>query len=326
MALPGSPHVKALVPAGGLWLVQDEHGRLIKTSLPASAAAAEDAAPDCTTLATFHSAGVSQLVPDPAGHYTVSCALDGTAWVHDTHANVGVCSQQLGSSITCMMPAANTAPSAKCCAYFTGHGDGTLRRIVRCADAWKIVQVCKPHDSSIVAVCLAPAGAHMATIASDGTAFFFAIQQHALRPIARAQLGGVPVHALWLGQEVLVACQDGPLLRVTPPLQHAHDAAGTYTCTVAVHHQPVLVPAGADEAGSEADAAARSTGVSPFHGSATCTPKPLVASGSGRVTIVLCRLAKACVYIHECAEARGMCHVWHGNCKNAWVVLRPARH
>ena len=253
VAVSSSPEIKALVPVGQTWMLQDERGRLLRVDLPASAALAESGPPESSTLIAHHAAGVSQLLADPAGHYTVSAALDGTAWVHDLSGNVGICTQSFGSGITCLVPAADGEPSARCFAYFTGHQDGTLRRIVRCADGWKLTHACKPHHGSIVAVCLAPTGKHMATVASDGSVFFLAIDGSALQPIAQADLGIAPVGAQWIGAEVVVACQEPVLLRVTAPLAHAHHAAGTYTCAVAVKQLAVELPL---ELENQAEAAA----------------------------------------------------------------------
>ena len=243
--VPGGAHVKTLLDTAGQWLLLDERGRLLRVDLPQTGHITKDSVA-FTTLVSFHAAGVTQLLPDAAGRCAVSASLDGSVWAHNLDANTRASSRRFPAGVTCMVeaPASASHQVGKSRAYLLGHADGTLRRVVRCADGWRMTHALKPHKHSVAAICIAPSGDELATVSDDGTVFFFELDAAALTPRALVTLAKEPAAALWLQGGLVVGCTDGALLRVTPPGQHSHEAAGTYACDAQVEEWAFQPPAG----------------------------------------------------------------------------------
>jgi|AntAceMinimDraft_5_1070358.scaffolds.fasta_scaffold100825_1 WD40 repeat protein len=92
-----------------------------------------------------------------------------------------------------------------------GFADGVVRVVLRCADAWKLVDCIKPHRRAVTAAAYSPSGAALATASIDGTVFFLSVGEHGvnLEPVGFASVPG-PVTAIsWSedGTTLLVGCE-----------------------------------------------------------------------------------------------------------------------
>ena len=237
----GGARVKTLLDCASHWLLLDEGGRLLRAALPASGAIAPDSVA-FDTLCNFHGAGATALLPDRAGHVALSSSLDGTLWAHDLAANRPLATRRFATGIRCMVECPGVATGAPT-EVLLGHLGGFVRRAVRCADGWKLTHASRPHVADVVALCCSPDGQHAASVAADGTAFFFRDAGGALEPLAVAQLTTAPVAALWLAEGLVVGYRDGRLLCVEPPQQHDHAAQATYVYEAVVREWRISLPA-----------------------------------------------------------------------------------
>jgi hypothetical protein len=250
--VPGGARLKTLVDAGSHWLLLDEGGRLLRAAVPSLDKPLTSSTVTFDTLVSFHAAGVSGVAADASGRYVVSGARDGAIWAHGLDANACASVRRFGGDgVTCIVDAATLGVASGAASseaanaggtYLLGHESGALRRVARCRDGYALTAACKPHGASIVAMCASPARDALATASSDGTLFFFALEGSAIVPRAYVALPEPPVAALWLDGGVAVAGEDGALLQVTPPLDHAHEEAGTYKAEAVIKEHAVKLP------------------------------------------------------------------------------------
>jgi WD40 repeat protein len=239
--VPGGARIKSLLDSKDHWLLMDEGGRILKATLPQSGSISQESV-TFTTLLNFHGKGVSKLLSDRYGHYTISCGRDKSIWVHSPTSQACTAVRHFASGVTCMIEVPGTPASGE--TYLLGHEGGFVRRIIRCADGWKLTHAFRPHRSCVTCICASPDASGIATTAEDGTLFFFSLQGAALTPTAYTSLSQCPVSIVWLDQGIVVGCQDGTVLQVTLPTEHDHVSTGTYEYTADIANHTFQLPKG----------------------------------------------------------------------------------
>jgi hypothetical protein len=239
LPVPSKARIKTLVDAQTHWLLLDESGRLLRVALPATGPITS-ACVSFDTLLTFHGGGITAIVPDGGSHDAVSSSMDGTIWAQSLDGKGAYAVHQFSTGVTCLVSCKSSKPGAP--AFLIGHSQGFFRRAVRCLDGWCVTHTSKPHSANVIAVCTSPLGCDLATIAADGTLFFFRNQDGVITPHAFTSVDRSLVAALWLGNEVVVGSADGTLLRVTPPVEHDHVARGTYRYAPTLQQQVLHFP------------------------------------------------------------------------------------
>lgn len=236
--MPGGARIKSIVDAGEYWMVQDESGSLIHVTVP-------EISLDCmefTKLWSFHSGGISRAVLDSESHSAVSVDTSGSIWAYDLQSGEAIAKRKFPQGITCLIRAHHVVDSNQSM-FFLGHEHGFVRQVLRCSDGWRLAACYRAHKGGVLAVCSSPSGGEVVTCGSDRTLFFFTVNDDGnLEPLAFSVLPHSPTALVWTSQGVIVGCDNGTLLCVTPPQNHDHVAAATYEFKAEIAQQEFLLP------------------------------------------------------------------------------------
>lgn len=235
--VPGGARIKSIVDAGEYWMLQDESGSLIHVTVPEISLACME----FTKLWSFHSGGISRAVLDRESHSSVSVDTSGSIWAYDLQTRESVAKRKFSQGITCLSRAHQSMDTNQS-VFFLGHENGFVRQVVRCSDGWRLAACFRAHKSRVLAVCCSPSGEEVVTCGTDRTLFFFAINDEALVPMAFTVLPCSATSVVWTTQGVIVGCEDGTLLCVTPPQSHDHVAAATYEFKPEIAQQQFMLP------------------------------------------------------------------------------------
>lgn len=235
--VPGGARIKSIVDAGEYWMLQDESGSLIHVTVP-------EISLECmefTKLWSFHSGGISRAVLDRESHCSVSVDTSGSIWAYDLQSREALAKRKFPQGITCLVRAHQSIDSNQS-VFFLGHENGFVRQVVRCSDGWRLAACFRAHKSEVLAVCSSPSGGEVVTCGTDRTLFFFTVNDGNLEPLAFAVLPHSPTAVVWTSEGVIVGCEDGTLLCVTPPQTHDHEAIATYEFKPEIAQQEFVLP------------------------------------------------------------------------------------
>lgn len=179
--------------------------------------------PQVELLADYHAGAIVTLNTMPDAHLAVTAGADGSVRCYD-YANADVHATQIFSrrfntpiTSACYLPKIKDEAQRF---MIVGFADGMVRVVMRCADDFKLVSVFKPHKSPVVA--MAANGKQLATIAKDGTVFFFKnTTPSTFTPIAYTSITGRPSCCAWdsRGKALLVGCLTGELIELEAPVE-----------------------------------------------------------------------------------------------------------
>ncbi|KAI8470236.1 MAG: hypothetical protein J3K34DRAFT_459006 [Monoraphidium minutum] len=289
IALPAGARVRCLLWLDRrTWLVADDAGGLLRVSVPANMLDAGAYA--CTRLFDCHAGRVAGLAALPDCHVAVTAGADGSVRAFDYTSGAALQARRFAAPATCM--AVLPPEGARFC-IAVGFADGAVRCLQRCSDGWLLLAAHRPHTAAVVAVAVARGGGRAATVAADGTAFFFdAPAPESWRPLGFCRLpDGTPSCADWaVGRPALVVgCSSGSVVEVQAPDGTAdttstfHLQLGMRSCTVRLPRGwPSLAQHGeqASVAGSTPD---QPSAAVPLPSEDGATPEPAEAAGSAPV-------------------------------------------
>ena len=218
VALAQGSRVRSLLPLGGrTLLVMDEGSGVLCVRVPLNPVDA--AAYKVESLVTCQGGAVVGLATLPGCHIAVSAGADGSVRAVDYTSGVVLQARQFPTPATCM---ALLEAEGAACRIAVGFADGAVRVLQRAADGWLLLNAMRPHAAALVAMALSPGGGRAATVASDGTVFFFSVANAAdWQPIGfcRTDAECVPTCASWMpdGQAVALGFGSGLLLLVDAP-------------------------------------------------------------------------------------------------------------
>jgi cilia- and flagella-associated protein 44 len=219
VALPPGTRVRGLLWLDRTtWLVADGAGGLLRVSAPPNLLDA--GAYGCSRLFSCHAGGVLGLATLPGCHVAVAAAADGSVRALDYTTGAELQARTFGAAATCLAALPTEGACGGC--FAVGFADGIVRRLQRCSDGWLLLGVDRPHRAPIVAVALAGDRGLVATVAADGTAFFFAADgARSWRPLGSCRLpGGAPTCADWAPGHsggLLVGLASGAVVEVQSP-------------------------------------------------------------------------------------------------------------
>ena len=216
------------------WLVQDEKGGVVKVPLTASGA------PDVRNarrVLDFHAGAVRALEASRVSDHVITAGEDGSVRVFAYAEKRQVFAARFDAPATALS-LAPPAVDEEGRVAIVGFGDGVARALLRCADAWKLVDAVKPHVGAVTCAAYAPAaraGARplLATAGEDKKVWFFSCEREkgtGLNPVGFVEAPG-PVSALaWTdsGDAALVGCASGHIVEVAAPAAGSVDATRTF--------------------------------------------------------------------------------------------------
>lgn len=217
IALPPGTRVRCLLWLDRrTWLVADDAGGLLRVAVPLNLLDA--AAYRCSRIFSCHAGRVAGVATLPGCHVVVTAGADGSVRATDYASGAALQQRGFGVAATCM---AMLAADGACCQLAVGFQDGSVRRLQRCSDGWLLLGAQRPHSAPVVALAVSRASARAASVAADGTAFFFDMcSDQEWRPVGFCRLqGGIPTCADWApcGSRLIVGCATGVLLEVAAP-------------------------------------------------------------------------------------------------------------
>jgi WD40 repeat protein len=270
--VPGGARIKSLTTAGQNWFLLDESGSLQHIKVP-------EISLDCmefSKLWSFHSGKICHLFVDDASHSAVSADSSGNIWAYDLLSRTSFTTRKFPQGITCLIRAHRSQDTNQS-VFFLGHDEGFLRQVVRCSDGFHLSACVRPHKEAVAAVCISPIGSLLASCGHDRTLFFFTVEDNVLEPLAFCSIPLAPITAIWTMEGVIIGCEDGTLLCVTPPDSHDHTTHATYEYTAVILQREFTLPKelwpappkpdkGVDEDGeAEDDGAALASRRAQFH-------------------------------------------------------------
>ena len=216
------------------WLVQDEKGGVVKVPLT------ESGAPDvrrARRVLDFHAGAVRALEASRVSDHVITAGEDGSVRVFAYAEKREVFAARFDAPATALS-LAPPAVDAEGRVAIVGFGDGTARALLRCADAWKLVDAVKPHVGAVTCAAYAPAGRAgarplLATAGEDKKVWFFSCEREkgtGLSPIGFVEAPG-PVSALaWTeaGDAALVGCASGHVVELAAPAPGSVDTTRTF--------------------------------------------------------------------------------------------------
>lgn len=217
VTLPAGVHVRSLLWLDRrTWLVADDAGGILQIKVPLNLLDAS--AYSSVRLFSCHAGAVVGLETLPDCHVAITAGADGTVRALDYSSSTILQSRSFNAAATSM--ALLPAGGRRCC-LAVGFKDGVVRCLQRCSDGWLLLGAHKPHTAGIVAVTVSADGRRAATVAADGTAFFFDTPSpEQWRPLGFCRLpGGTPTCACWVngGTHLLAGCAMGQVVEVQAP-------------------------------------------------------------------------------------------------------------
>ena len=216
------------------WLVQDEKGGVVKVPLAASGAPEVEKA---RRVLDFHAGAIHALEASRVSDHVVTAGEDGSVRVFAYAEKREVFAARFDAPATALS-LAPPAVDEEGRVAIVGFGDGVARALLRCADAWKLVDAVKPHVGAVTCAAYAPAakaGARplLATAGEDGKVWFFACEREkgtGLSPIGFAEAPGSVTALAWAdsGDAVLVGCASGHVVELAAPAAGSVDATRTF--------------------------------------------------------------------------------------------------
>jgi WD40 repeat protein len=216
------------------WLVQDEKGGVVKVPLAASGAPEVEKA---RRVLDFHAGAINALEASRVSDHVVTAGEDGSVRVFAYAEKREVFAARFDAPATALS-LAPPAVDEEGRVAIVGFGDGVARALLRCADAWKLVDAVKPHVGAVTCAAYAPAakaGARplLATAGEDGKVWFFACEREkgtGLSPIGFAEAPGSVTALAWAdsGDAVLVGCASGHVVELAAPSAGSVDATRTF--------------------------------------------------------------------------------------------------
>jgi WD40 repeat protein len=204
------------------WLVVDDaSGGLLRVEVPPKPVDA--AAYTCSHLLTCPAGGIAGLATLANCHVAVTAGGDGSVRALDYLSGEALQVARFGTAASCLA----LLPTAReCCCVAVGFADGAVRRLQRCSDGWALLSATRPHRSRIVALPLTSDSRRAASVAADGTVFFFGVcgLTAEWEPLGFCRLlspgdSGTPTCAAWSpdGACLMVGCSSGVVFEVTAP-------------------------------------------------------------------------------------------------------------
>lgn len=235
--VPGGARIKSIVDAGEFWMLQDESGSIIHVTVP-------EISLDCmefTKLWSFHSGGISAAVLDRDSHACVSVDTSGSIWSYSLQSRESLATRKFPQGITCLAQAHSSMDSNQS-VFLIGHEHGFIRQVVRCSDGWRLAACFRAHKSSVIAMSCSPSGAELVSCGSDRNLFFFTFNDGIIEPHGFTAIPSSATSAVWTTQGVIVGCDNGALLCVTPPESHDHVSATTYEFQAEITQHEFILP------------------------------------------------------------------------------------
>ena len=166
------------------WLIQDGAGALWR--LPFNVSHESLSSPDSAALMfktvsktharrllEAHAGPAAGVVASPHGSTIASAGQDGTLRLYDTTSLKLVYMERFPQAATAVVWVPNSVDELGTLVA-VGFGDGVVRMVQRCSDAWRLKHVFKPHTKAVLHVAFSPDGRSLATASQDGTIFFMA--------------------------------------------------------------------------------------------------------------------------------------------------------
>lgn len=217
--------IRDLLRADGHYIIHNARGSLCRVTLPDHR---------LEPFLSFHAGAITGLVACSMSNSFVTCGADGTVRVYDP--STGECTglRSFAFAATCMVE----VPGEKTRDVAVGFADGTFRVLRRCYDGVKLIHVTKPARTEIKSMAFSPSGTLMASVDSEGSAFFLDASRH-FEPLGFVNLDCDPSSATWSpdGDDFLVASRNGGIWLVKPP-QRPEKGIITYECSSTTQFQP----------------------------------------------------------------------------------------
>jgi hypothetical protein len=218
--LPPGTRVRALCSLNRrTWLVTDAGGGgVLVVTVPLNPL--DTGGYSVTRVLPCAAGGLTGFAALPGCHVAVTAGGDGTVRAIDYLSGAQLQARGFGVGITAF--ALLPPEGARCCVAL-GFADGSLRRVQRCSDGWLLLGASRPHGAAVAVIAVATAAGRAASVAVDGTAFFFdTADPGQWRPIGFGRLpcsAGVPTCAAWApgGGQLLVGFNSGLIVEMAAP-------------------------------------------------------------------------------------------------------------
>jgi WD domain, G-beta repeat len=239
IVVPGKPSIRTVLSQYPEWAVLDANGSVTQASWPQGHGPI-DANATFQSLLAFCGSDISCISGDPNGHYILACSKDGAVWVHDLESNSVVVTRQCQSGITCILPGSGGMDSEA--TFYLGHTGGNVTRVVRRSDGIRLAECYRPHAAQITCLAQSPDRQWLVSCAADNTLFLFRIEGGQLQPHSLLHVPSAAAHVSWLNCGIVMACCDGKLRQVQPPVGHQHAHAGTFQASAHVTAVSLSLP------------------------------------------------------------------------------------
>eukprot|EP00758_Cryptobia_borreli_P019989 Tbor_TRINITY_DN9355_c0_g1::TRINITY_DN9355_c0_g1_i1::g.3006::m.3006 len=125
-------------------------------------------------LLHFFSGGINTLSTSPVDHTAVAGGADGSLRLFDYVNSKEIYSTKFDSEVVCVKFFPSDIDSAGPGTHmFCGFGNGCVRLVKRCRDAFEVLGAWRPHDAKLCGISFDVTMTQMYTAADDNTAFYF---------------------------------------------------------------------------------------------------------------------------------------------------------
>ena len=216
------------------WLVQDEKGGVVRVPLDANGAPETR---NATRVLDFHAGAIVALEASPISDHVITAGEDGSVRVFAYAEKRELFAARFNAPAT-TMSCAPPAIDPERRVVVVGFGDGVARVLLRCADAWKLIDAVKPHNGAVTCAQYAPASRvgstpMLVTAGEDGKVWFFACEREkgaGLAPVGFVSAPGAVSALAWTdaGDAVLAGCVSGHVFELAAPAPGTVDATRTF--------------------------------------------------------------------------------------------------
>eukprot|EP01012_Entosiphon_sulcatum_P026263 TRINITY_DN3167_c0_g1_i1.p1 TRINITY_DN3167_c0_g1~~TRINITY_DN3167_c0_g1_i1.p1 ORF type:complete len:1748 (+),score=500.61 TRINITY_DN3167_c0_g1_i1:141-5384(+) len=211
--------------SGAFWIVPDIPWQEIKAGRPPINQ------PVGKLFKHFHAGPVTCLEVCPMDHFAITGGSDGTVRLFDYVAGREIFHSRFSAGTSCLyyFPL-HLDPEGR--TFVVGFANGVVRVLRRCADAFSLVAVMKPHTGEISSLTYSSDGAILVTCSKDQTIFFFEVTDPLgkYQPIGFSKLPSTPRFLSWdkTENQATMCMEDGTILLVETPTLAEVDHSVTY--------------------------------------------------------------------------------------------------